>query len=107
MKWKESEMEIKIASTKDVKAGSMIGVVARGQQLLLANVAGKYYAIGDICMHQGCTLSEGTLEGDKVECPCHGSTYDLKTGKFVRGPTTKGEPSYPVTIKGSDIFVAI
>jgi nitrite reductase/ring-hydroxylating ferredoxin subunit len=100
-------METKIASAKDIQPGSMIGVTAKGKDILVANVAGKYYAIGNVCMHEGCTLSDGTLTGDKVECPCHGSTYDVKTGAFVKGPTTKGEPSFKLTVKGDSVFAEL
>ena len=98
---------VKLASTKDVEPNSMKRFVAKDQKILVANVNGSYYAIGDVCMHRGCQLSDGTLEGETVICPCHGSTYDLKTGDFLRGPTKKGEPRYELKIENNDIMINI
>ena len=96
---------IKLASIDDVKPNSMMGVTINDQKILLANVNGNYYAIGDKCMHRGCQLSKGKLQGETVVCPCHGSTYDLKTGNFVKGPTKKPEPAYELKVENNDIMI--
>jgi nitrite reductase/ring-hydroxylating ferredoxin subunit len=96
---------VKLASKNDVKSNTMMRVVVKDQKVLLANVNGNYYAIGDVCMHRGCQLSKGDLEGEKVICPCHGSTYDLKTGNFLKGPTKKGEPKYELKVENNDIMI--
>ena len=96
---------VKLASTSDLKLDSMMHVVVNDKKILLADVNGNYYAIGDVCMHRGCQLSKGKLEGETVTCPCHGSMYDLKTGNFVKGPTTKGEPKYELKVQDKDIMV--
>ena len=96
---------IKLASTNDAKPNSMMGVTINDQKILLANVNGNYYAIGDKCMHRGCQLSKGKLQGETVVCPCHGSTYDLKTGNFVKGPTKKPEPAYELKVENNDILI--
>ncbi|MGA2680612.1 MAG: Rieske (2Fe-2S) protein [Candidatus Bathyarchaeia archaeon] len=96
---------VKLASKNDVKSNTMMKVVVKDQKVLLANVNGNYYAIGDVCMHRGCQLSKGELEGETVICPCHGSTYDLKTGNFLKGPTKKGEPKYELKVENNDIMI--
>ncbi len=96
---------VKLASTDDVKLNSMKGFTVNGQKILLANVNGNYYAIGDICMHRGCQLSKGKLAGETAVCPCHGSVYNLKTGNFLKGPTKKGEPRYELKIENNDILI--
>lgn len=96
---------IKLASTNDVKTNSMMGVTVNNQKILLANVNGNYYAIGDVCKHMGCLVSKGKLEGETVICPCHGSTYDLKTGNFVKGPTKKPEVKYELKVENNDIMI--
>jgi len=83
----------------------MIRVEVKDLKILIANVNGTYYAIGDVCMHRGCPLSQGQLQGETVTCPCHGSMYDLKTGNFIRGPTKKGEPRYDLKVEGNDILL--
>jgi nitrite reductase/ring-hydroxylating ferredoxin subunit len=56
-------MEVRIAETKALPPGTMLGVQDQGQNILVSNLAGNYYAIGNICTHEGCTLSDGTLTG--------------------------------------------
>jgi len=98
---------VKVASTKDLASGKMKGVEADGKPILLVNVAGKYYAIGNVCTHMGCMLSDGTLKGDIVQCVCHGSQFDVKTGKVVVGPANKPEPAYQVKVEGDQILVNV
>jgi nitrite reductase/ring-hydroxylating ferredoxin subunit len=96
---------VKLASINDAKPNSMIGVTVNGQKILLANINGNYYALGDKCMHRGCQLSKGRLEGETVICPCHGSTYDIKTGNFLKGPTKKAQPKYELKIENNDVMI--
>lgn len=100
-------MEVKVASKKDVPAGKMIGIENSGQKIVVANANGAYYAIGNICTHRGCKLSEGTLNEEKVHCPCHGSTFDIRTGAVIKGPATNPEKSFKVRVDGDDILVTI
>ncbi len=94
-------------STKDIPAGNMVGIRAGGKDVLVANVDGHYYAIGNVCTHMGCTVSDGVLTGERVECPCHGSTFDVRDGSVVRGPATRAEPSYKVQVTGDAITVIV
>lgn len=98
---------VKVASSKDLGSGKMMGVEAGGNPILVVNVKGNCYAIGSICTHMGCLLSDGGLEGETVTCPCHGSKFDVRTGKVVSGPATKPEPSYEMKIEKDQIMVKI
>ena len=101
-------METPITSTaKALPAGKMTAIDANGQSILIANVGGTYYAIRNICTHRGCHLSDGTLNAERVQCPCHGSTFDVRTGALVKGPAKDPEPSFKVVIKGDQILVDI
>jgi 3-phenylpropionate/trans-cinnamate dioxygenase ferredoxin subunit len=100
-------METSLASTKDIAPGRMIGVTKDGKPILIANVAGTYYAIGNTCTHMGCEISGGTLTGDRAQCPCHGSTFDVKTGAVVKGPAQRPEPSYMLKIEGESIIATL
>lgn len=100
-------MEVKVASTKDLTAGKMIGVQNSGQKILLANVSGSYHAIGNICTHRGCTLSDGKLNGENVQCPCHGSVFNVKTGEVVKGPATNPAKSFKIRVDGDTLLVDI
>jgi nitrite reductase/ring-hydroxylating ferredoxin subunit len=48
----------------------------------------------DRCTHRGGPLHEGDVEGQSIVCPWHGSTFDLRTGRVVRGPASVGQPAY-------------
>jgi len=98
---------VKVASDSELKPEEMMAVNAKGKPALLVNLNETYYAIGNICTHMGCPLSKGTLKGETVECVCHGSTFDLKTGKVLRGPAEKPEPKYEVKVENGDILLDV
>jgi nitrite reductase/ring-hydroxylating ferredoxin subunit len=97
----------KAASVNDLKSGEKLGVVLEGEPVLLVCLENGYFAIGGKCTHRGCMLSDGMLVGSRIQCECHGSTFELKTGAVVRGPATKSESSYRVRIEGDQIQVEI
>jgi len=96
---------VKAASANELKPGKMKDVEAGGKSVLLVNLDGKYYTIGNVCTHRGCMLSDGVLKGDTVQCPCHGSVFNVKTGNVVQGPATEPEPAYQVKVESGQILV--
>ena len=100
-------METALASTSDVPRGKMIGVQKGDKSVLIANVGGTYYAIGNTCTHMHCKISEGTLSGEQAQCPCHGSIFNVMTGAVIRGPAGAPEPSYTVKVSLDQIMVDI
>jgi nitrite reductase/ring-hydroxylating ferredoxin subunit len=58
------------------------------------------HAMHDRCSHRGCSLADGSIEGDTVVCACHGSAFRLADGSVARGPATAGQPSYEVRDSG-------
>ncbi len=85
----------------------MMGVEAESKMILLVNIGGAYYAIGNRCTHMGCMLSDGTLERETVKCLCHGSIFDLKTGNVTKPPARQPEPVYEVKVDGDQILVNV
>ena len=69
---------------------------AGAQTLVLVRVGERIQALHDTCAHAGCSLSGGTLVGDTLQCPCHGSRFKLADGSVVVGPATADQPSYEV-----------
>ena len=96
---------VKVAETKDIQPTKMKAVEIAGENICLINVEGKYYAIGNVCTHEGGPLAEGTLEGYEVECPWHGSKFDIRTGKVTRPPANEPESNYEVKVEGNDILI--
>ena len=96
---------VKVAETKDIPPSHMREVEVEGQSICIANVGGKYYAIGSICTHEGGPLADGTLDGYEVECPWHNSRFDIRTGEVKSPPASEPEPAYEVQINGNDILI--
>mgnify|MGYP001476074119 CR=1 FL=1 len=89
----------------DLKPNQMKPVNANGKPILLVNLKGTYYAIGNKCTHMQCTLTNGELKGEIVQCPCHGSRFNLKTGKVIGGPAAVPEPKYDVKVENGQILI--
>lgn len=77
-----------------------------GKAIAIANVAGKIFAISNICLHRGGPLAQGPLEGKIVTCPWHGWQYDVTTGKIVQNPAA-GVDCYATEVRGQDVFVDV
>jgi 3-phenylpropionate/trans-cinnamate dioxygenase ferredoxin component len=103
----------KVAKVSDIPIGNMIIVKVDEDEILLSNVAGKYYAISNKCTHMGGSLVKGKLEGKIVTCPRHGAKFDVTNGKNV-GPAkivflkmnVKDEKIFNVKIEGDDILIS-
>jgi nitrite reductase/ring-hydroxylating ferredoxin subunit len=100
-----SENFAKVAETKEIAPSSMKAVEVEGEKVCIINTEGNYYAIGNICTHVGGPLDEGTLEGYEVECPWHGSKFDVRTGEPTKPPAVRPVPNYEVKIEGNNILV--
>ena len=96
---------VKVAETKDIQTSQMKEVQIDGQDICIANVDGKYYAIGNVCTHEGGPLADGRLEGYEVECPWHQSKFDVRTGEVTSPPASESEPTYEIKIDGNSILV--
>ena len=96
---------VKVADTKDIQPSQMKAVEVAGESICIVNVNGNYYAIGNVCTHEGGPLADGSLEGYEVECPWHGSKFDVRTGEVTNPPADVPEPPYEVRIDGNNILV--
>lgn len=92
-----------VADVDEVPEGELISVEVNGEKVLIANVEGTFHAIGDVCTHQHCLLSDGWLEGKDVVCPCHSSKFNLESGEPDRPPATEPEPTYDVVVEDGTI----
>lgn len=95
---------VRAAKTGDVPVGTIKEFKVEGKAVAVANVGGQFYAINGVCMHRGGPLGDGPLEGKVVTCPWHGWQYDVTTGKVGQNPAV-GVESYPIEVRGDEIFV--
>jgi nitrite reductase/ring-hydroxylating ferredoxin subunit len=65
------------------------------------------YAVGDVCSHEQAFLSEGFCEGFEIECPLHGSIFDVRTGDVKSLPATEPIKTYPVKVEDGAILVDV
>src|SRR5580765_2605626 len=79
---------VTIAKAGEIPVGGVKIVRFDDQEIAVFNVAGQYYAMADVCTHDGGPLAEGTIEGPVVECPRHGARFDIRTGAVLAMPAT-------------------
>ncbi len=98
---------VKVADLSDCQPGTLLEVEAGQELIVLANIDGDLYALQNRCSHQDLPLSDGELDGDRLECLYHGARFDVCTGRAVGLPAIKPVPTYDVQVRGQEIFVQI
>jgi nitrite reductase/ring-hydroxylating ferredoxin subunit len=96
-----------VARTGDIAEGGLRAFDVDGRPVAVAHLDGGWYAFSDVCTHRQCSLAEGELDGGEVECPCHGSRFDVATGEVRNGPATEPVEAFPVRAEGDEIQVAV
>ena len=96
---------IKVAAVGELGEGQARTVETNGKSIAVFNVAGRYYAIDNLCPHRGGPLGEGDVDGQIVVCPWHGWRWDVTTGANANNPAVRVS-CYPVTVEQGTIFVA-
>jgi nitrite reductase/ring-hydroxylating ferredoxin subunit len=81
-------------------------------EICVAYAEGDFYAIGDICTHAGCSLSDGYLRGYEVNCACHGSKFDVRNGSVIAPPPgdpgpIDPEPTYELKVENDNVLIKI
>lgn len=98
---------ITVATTDEIKPGERIIFEIGRHWIAVFNVGGQYYAIEDLCTHDGGSVAEGRLDGFDIECPRHGACFDIRDGRVTLPPAVIPIPVYPVRVKGNNIQVEI
>lgn len=96
-----------IAETNQIEEGQMKTAVIEGRIITVAKVEGRYFAFDDVCTHEECSLATGYLEGKTIECPCHGSKFNVETGAVANLPAVVPIKTYPVKVEGNSILVGL
>ena len=95
----------KAADVSEVLPGTVKHVVLLGKHIALCNVGGAFYALDNVCAHRGAPLSDGWLDGDKLECPWHAWKFSVKTGQLT-ADCRMGVATYEVKVEGAEIFIS-
>ena len=94
-----------VAKASDILPGQMKVVGLGGEEVVIANVDGTYFAFSNLCSHEAGPLVEGELEGDRVTCPWHFTVFDVTTGRAVEGVTDDPIHTYEVRHQGDAIQI--
>lgn len=98
-----------VGSASDFTDPSSTLVEVDDRLIVLIHAAGHFYALDDVCTHDGGPLSDGPLDAEEgtIACPRHGAKFDVKTGAAISMPATKPTVSHQVGVYGEQIFVRI
>lgn len=104
----ESSLEYhEIAPASELPNGERLFVDVADRPIVIFNIAGQLFAIGDVCTHDDGPLGDGVIEGYNIVCPRHGAEFDIRTGKVMQMPAVVDIPAYPVKIEKDMIFIGL
>ena len=98
---------IRVAKVSDLADPGKALVEVDDRLVALFKVAGQFFAIDDVCTHDGGPLAEGTLENHTIACPRHGAKFDIRTGQALTMPATQPTAAHDVKVVGDDVFVKL
>ena len=98
---------IRVAALADLPDGRGVRLDVGDHRIALFRLGGDVCAIGDRCSHAEASLAEGEVVDGAVECPRHGSEFDLTTGRPSSFPATKPVPVYEVDVAGGDVYLTL
>lgn len=96
---------VPVAAYADVPENALRRVTAGDVPVVLLRTGDRVYAISATCPHAGGPLDEGPLQGDVVQCPWHGSRFNMRTGRVLTGPATMNAPRYETRIRDGQVEV--
>jgi 3-phenylpropionate/trans-cinnamate dioxygenase ferredoxin component len=85
--------------------GRAISIAAGRRMIALVHSGGAYYAIEDICTHDGAPLTGGEIEGDEIICPRHGARFCLRTGEALTPPAYEPVQVFETKIENGHLWV--
>jgi 3-phenylpropionate/trans-cinnamate dioxygenase ferredoxin component len=103
-------MLVDVGKTTDIPEGEARRFVANRVEIAIANLGnGVFLAVDDFCSHAEASLSEGEVDVDfeTIECPRHGSTFDLRTGRPKTLPATVPIATFPVKVEGDTLLIEL
>ena len=100
---------VAIADSSEVSDGSSLLVEVEEQLIVLIHAAGHFYALDDVCTHDGGPLSEGPIDAaaGTIACPRHGAKFDVKTGSAVTMPATSATIVHEVKVENGRVYVRL
>jgi 3-phenylpropionate/trans-cinnamate dioxygenase ferredoxin subunit len=98
---------VPVAKVSEVADPGKMLVEVDDELIALFHVGGQFFALDDVCTHDGGPLAEGTLDDHTIACPRHGAKFDIRTGAALTMPATKPTRSHEVKVEGDEVFVRV
>ena len=99
-------MKVKVANKSEIAEGTLKKVMVGKEPVALFNIGGQIFATTNICTHEFCELDENyAMHGEDVECTCHRSQFNVKTGANTLPPAAEPLKTYRVSVEGDEVFV--
>jgi NADPH-dependent 2,4-dienoyl-CoA reductase/sulfur reductase-like enzyme/nitrite reductase/ring-hydroxylating ferredoxin subunit len=100
--------ELVVGKERDFNEGQMRKFeVSEDEQILLAKVGGKVYAVGGNCPHYGAELADGVLSHGRIRCPWHHAAFEVQSGNLVEPPSLNCLARFETSIRGDDVVVTV
>lgn len=96
---------VSVARTEELPPGHFRTVDVDGTQIVVFNLGGEFYALEDVCTHDGGQLTGGHVEGDEIVCPRHGARFCIRTGEALSAPAYEPTAKFPVTVEDGEVRV--
>jgi 3-phenylpropionate/trans-cinnamate dioxygenase ferredoxin subunit len=96
-----------VGSPNDVPPERVTVFAVGDHDVAVCNVNGRFYAIDDLCTHDGGSLDQGELEGEEIECPRHGARFNVTTGDAVQLPAFEAVETHDVRVDGTTLQVGV
>jgi 3-phenylpropionate/trans-cinnamate dioxygenase ferredoxin component len=96
---------VRVARADEIQAGGKNVVDVDGLLVVVVNVGGRFYALEDVCTHDGGPLGEGELHEGHIICPRHGAHFDVRTGVALTLPAFEPVATYQVRVENGDVLV--
>jgi len=96
---------ITVAREGELAPGGHRVVDVDGAAVVVFNLGGEYFAIEDVCTHDGGQLTGGTIEGEEIVCPRHGARFSIRTGEALTAPAYEPVAKFPVRVENGAIQV--
>lgn len=98
---------VPVSKVEELANGERIFVEFDDFNLVLFNIAGKFFAIGDLCSHDDGPIGEGDMQDFEIACPRHGAHFSIRDGNALTLPAVEDIPAYPVRIANGHIEVGV
>jgi 3-phenylpropionate/trans-cinnamate dioxygenase ferredoxin component len=98
---------LEIAPADQLPVGERLFIDVGGKSIVIFNLAGGLFALGDVCSHDNGPVGDGEIEENEIICPRHGARFDIGTGKATSLPAVVDIPAYPVRVRNGMIEIGV